>query len=122
MAWIKAVAGRFKMDPRYSNTLVYNTFPMPELSSAQKDQLEEHAFNIFRARELYPGKIIEWLYNPETMPHQLLEAHRDLDEALERIYIGRPFKNDTERLEHLFKLYEGMIKKEEAGTAKKENG
>ena len=62
-----------------------------------------------------------WLYDPETMPASLLKAHRDLDDTLERIYIGRPFKNDTERLEHLFKLYAATRKKKDAAkTAKKE--
>ena len=53
------------------------------------------------------------------MPSELLGAHRKLDDTLERLYIGRPFKNDTERLEHMFKLYAAMIKKEEALAAQK---
>ena len=114
-AWGAAVGGRFKMDPRYSNTLVYNTFPVPELSNSQKEQLEDHALSILGAREAHPGKTIAWLYDPETMPDNLLKAHQALDDDLERIYIGRPFKNDTERLEHLFKLYAAMTKK---GSAK----
>ncbi|QIK95556.1 class I SAM-dependent DNA methyltransferase [Sphingomonas sp. HDW15A] len=111
-AWLRAVGGRLKTDYRYSNTLVYNTFPLPALSSDQKDALEEHALNILRAREPYiaHSKTIAWLYNPETMPADLLQAHRDLDNYLETIYIGRPFKDDAERLEHLFKLYARMTK------------
>jgi hypothetical protein len=119
MVWVKAVAGRFKMDPRYSNTLVYNNFPIPELSDEQKITLEEYSFRILGAREAYPGKNIAWLYDPDTMPADLLKAHRDLDDVLEHIYIGRPFKNDTERLAHLFKLYANMIKKEHAAKAAK---
>ncbi len=65
-------------------------------------------FNILSAREAHPGKTIAWLYNPETMPAGLLAAHRELDDVLERMYIERSFKNDTERLEHLFKLYVAM--------------
>lgn len=76
--------------------------------------MEGHAIEILGAREAHPGKTIAWLYDPETMPANLLQAHKDLDDALERMYIGRPFKNDTERLEHLFKLYANMIKKEKA--------
>ena len=75
--------------------------------------------SILGARELHPGKTIAWLYDPETMPANVLQAHRDLDDTLERIYIGRPFKDDTERLEHLFKLYAIMTKKTVA--AKKAN-
>jgi hypothetical protein len=119
MVWLKAVGGKFKTDPRYSNTLVYNTFPLQRLSDAQKVELESHAFTILGRRGAHPGKTIEWLYDPNTMPPDLLSAHRDLDATLERIYIGRPFKNDTERLEHLFKLYAAMIKKNEATTALK---
>ena len=107
------------MDPRYSNTLVYNNFPVPELSDEQKNQLEEYSFRIISAREAYPGKNIAWLYDPETMPANLLKAHKELDDALEQMYIGRPFRNDTERLEHLFKLYANMIKKEQAAKSSK---
>lgn len=60
------------------------------------------------ARDSYPGKTIAWLYDPGTMPDSLLAAHNALDDTLEKIYIGRPFKDDTERLEHLFKLYAEM--------------
>jgi N-6 DNA Methylase len=110
--WARAVGGQLETRLRYSNTLVYNTFPMPALSGAQKAVLEDHALNILRAREPFitDGKTIAWLYNPETMPTELLRAHRDLDDYLETIYIGRPFKDDAERLEHLFKLYARMTK------------
>jgi hypothetical protein len=107
--WGCAVGGRFKTDPRYAATLVYNTFPLPLLAEQNKIQLESHAWAIIAAREAHPGKTIAWLYDPDTMPANLLDAHRALDETLEKIYIGRPFKNDTERLEHLFKRYAEMI-------------
>lgn len=112
LLWTGAVGGRIKTDYRYSNTLVYNTFPAPNLSTDQKESLEEHALNILRVREAYiaDDKTIAWLYNPETMPADLLEAHRDLDDYLESIYIGRPFHDDAERLEHLFKLYARITK------------
>ncbi|MCM3420148.1 class I SAM-dependent DNA methyltransferase [Sphingopyxis alaskensis] len=110
--WLGAVGGRMKSDYSYSNTLVYNTLPVPDLSAQQKRDLDDHALSILRVREPYiaDGKTIAWLYGPETMPAQLLEAHRDLDDYLESIYIGRPFKDDIERLEHLFKLYARMTK------------
>ncbi len=93
---------------RYSNTLGYNTFPVPRLSDEQKLALEEHAWAIISAREGHPGKALGDLYDPDEMPPDLLAAHRALDETVERIYIGRSFKNDTERLEHLFKRYTNM--------------
>lgn len=105
VTWMTAVAGRLKTDPRYSNTLVYNNFPIPSLAASQKADLESHAWSIISARESYPGKTIDWLYDPDTMPQSLLEAHSALDEALEKIYIGRPFRSDAERLEHLFEIY-----------------
>ena len=73
----------------------------------------------YRPTRTLPGQTIARLYDPETMPANLLKAHRDLDDTLERIYIGRPFKNDTERLEHLFKLYAAKIKKEDVAKTKK---
>jgi len=118
--WGASVGGRFKTDPRYSNTLVFNTFPLPGISESQKSELEECAWRIIAAREHNAGKTIGDLYDPDTMPENLLQAHNELDETLERIYIGRPFKNDTERLEHLFKLYANMIKKEQAAKAPKQ--
>jgi hypothetical protein len=117
--WLVTVGGQLETRVRYSNTLVYNTFPIPDLSVDQKALLEEHAIYILGAREAHPGKTIAWLYDPETMPANLLKAHRDLDDTLERIYIGRPFKNDTERLEHLFKLYAAMIKRNVPTAAQK---
>lgn len=116
--WLGTVGGRFKNDPR-SVKLVYNTFPVPVLSSEQKTALEDHAWDIIAKREGYPGKTIAWLYDPKTMPADLLKAHRDLDETLETIYIGRSFRNDTERQDHLFRLYALMIKKQAVAPAKK---
>ena len=105
MSWVKAVAGRLKSDPRYSNTLVYNTFPVPTLTDKMKADLTSCAKDILLAREAHFPATIADLYDPENMPTDLREAHERNDEVLERIYIGRRFKNDTERLEKLFELY-----------------
>ena len=118
--WADTVGGKLETRFNYSNTIIYNTFPIPGLSDTQKQALEEHAWNILTQREAHPGKTIAWLYDPETMPANLLQAHKELDETLEQIYIGRSFKSDTERLEHLFKLYANMIKKEQAAKAAKQ--
>lgn len=105
MAWLKAVGGKFKADPRYSNTLVYNTFPLPSLSEDQKMVLEELAYQIMAMREAYPGRSLGWLYDPLTMPPDLLQAHEQVDEVLETFYTGHVFRSDAERLAHLFKMY-----------------
>jgi len=113
--WTATVGGRIKTDYRYSNALVYNTFPVPMLSAGQRKSLEDHVWLIIEARETWPGKTMAWLYDPETMPPNILKAHMDLDETLETIYAGRTFRNDTLRLEHLFRLYAAMIRKEPGG-------
>jgi hypothetical protein len=106
--WVRTVSGRFRMGVRYSSNISYNTFPVPTLSSTLVQALDDHSWDIVATRDKYPGKTIDWLYDPRTMPKDLLNAHRALDDTLEKIYIGRPFKNNAERLEHLFKLYAEM--------------
>ena len=106
--WIGTVCVRLEMRFSYSNTLGWNTFPVPLLTELNKDDLTACAENILLAREAhYPATIAD-LYDPETMPENLRHAHERNDEVLERIYIGRRFKNDTERLEKLFELYTKM--------------
>ncbi len=117
VVWLRLVGGRMKTDFRYSNTVVYNTFPMPPLSEAHKKELEDHAWNVIAAREEHQGKTLAWLYSKKTMPENLLKAHLALDETFEKLYIGRLFKNDTERLEHLFKLYAEMTSGKQKGVA-----
>jgi hypothetical protein len=109
LLWTATVGGQLETRLRYANTLVYNTFPIPSLSDEQQQTLEDHAVRILAARERHPGKTIAWMYDPDTMPMDISQAHIDLDETLETIYIGRPFKSDAERLEHLFKRYASEI-------------
>jgi hypothetical protein len=109
--WIASVCGKLKTDFRYSNTLGWNTFPVPKLTEKNKTDLTRCAEDILLAREAhYPATIAD-LYDPEKMPADLRAAHDRNDETLERIYIGRRFRNDTERLEKLFELYTRMTKK-----------
>ena len=117
MSWVRITAGRLKTDIRYSSALCYNTFPIPPLIETQEQDLEIQAWNVIAAREEHPGKTLSWLYDLNTMPLNLREAHRALDDTLEKIYIGRPFKNDTERLEHLFKLYAEMTAQKDKEAA-----
>jgi hypothetical protein len=105
LVWIATVCGKLKTDFRYSNTLGWNTFPAPLLTEQNKADLTRCAENILLAREAHFPAAIAQLYAPESMPENLRHAHERNDEVLERIYIGRRFKNDTERLEKLFDLY-----------------
>lgn len=106
MVWVRAVAGRMKTDYRYSAVLCYNTFPVPPLSEKQNTQLTEGATKILATREQFAGKTLAELYDPDKMPDPLREAHKDLDEIVDRIYQPRrPFPSDEARLERLFMMY-----------------
>ena len=109
LMWVATVCGKIKNDYRYSNTLGWNTFPVPLLTEQNKAELTVCAEDILLARETHFPATIGELYEPESMPENLRHAHERNDEVLERIYIGRRFKNDTERLEKLFDLYTKMI-------------
>jgi len=118
--WIGTVCVRMRTDFSYSNTLGWNTFPLPALTEQNKVDLTQCAEEILLAREThYPATIAE-LYDPDTMPPNLRAAHERNDEVLERIYIGRRFRNDTERLEKLFAMYTQMTAAEKkVGTARR---
>jgi len=112
--WIGTVCVRMRTDFSYSNTLGWNTFPIPQLTSRQKEQLNVTAQNILLAREShYPATIAD-LYKLGAMPENLIAAHEANDQAVEEIYVGRRFKNDSERLECLFDMYLQMTKESEA--------
>jgi hypothetical protein len=111
LIWVSSVCVRLEMRYRYSNTLGWNTFPIPQLTDKNKLDLTRCAEDILLARESHFPQTIADLYDPETMPTNLLQAHECNDEVLERIYIGRRFRNDTERLEKLFELYTKMTSK-----------
>jgi hypothetical protein len=109
MAWMRTTAGRLKSDFRYSNTLVYNNFPWPEPTAAQRAAVESAAQAILDAREQFPGSSLADLYDPLTMPPALAKAHAALDLAVDRCYRPQGFQSDRERVEHLFKLYEQIV-------------
>ncbi len=108
MVWVRNVGGKLKTDYRYSAKLCYNTFPFPEITTKQKENLNLYVFAILDERAKH-NKTMAQLYNPTTMPKGLLQAHQELDTAIEQCYRLQPFKNDTERLEYLFKQYEEML-------------
>jgi len=108
IVWVATVCGKLKTDFRYSNTLGWNTFPVPALTEKNKADLTRCAEDILLAREAHFPATIAELYDPDNMPADLRAAHERNDEVIERIYIGRRFRNDTERLEKLFGLYTKM--------------
>ncbi|MDB4450853.1 N-6 DNA methylase [Pseudomonadales bacterium] len=108
LVWIGTVCVRMRTDFSYGNKLGWNTFPVPTLTEKNKSDLTRCAEDILLAREKHFPATIADLYDPEKMPENLRQAHENNDETLERIYIGRRFNNDTERLEKLFELYTKM--------------
>lgn len=107
MAWAKAVAGGLESRIRYSAGLCYNTFPVPDLSTRRKNEIEEATLEILDIREEIGGTLAE-LYNPERMPKDLKVAHEKLDGIVERAYRQKDFETDEERLEVLLKMYQEM--------------
>ena len=110
MAWIRTVCGKLKTDFRYSNTLGYNTFPVPELTDEVKNKLNQSARNILFARENHSEKTLAELYDPEKMPDDLRQVHIQNDLLVDSLYKTTRFRNDEERLSRLFELYEQMAK------------
>jgi hypothetical protein len=114
LVWIGTVCVRLRTDFSYGSTLGWNTFPVPTLTDQNRADLTRCAEDILLAREAHFPATIADLYDPDAMPADLREAHERNDETLERIYIGRRFRNDTERLEKLFELYTKMTSKGKA--------
>lgn len=123
MVWIASICGKLETRLRYSSTLGWNTFPVPILTEHNKLDLTRCAEDILLAREHYFPATIADMYDPDRMDSEfplVREAHDRNDETIERIYIGRRFKNDTERLEKLFDLYTKMTQTAPKNTAKRQ--
>ena len=115
--WMRTVAGRLESRYRYSATLVYNTFPWPDTSESQKNQISTLGEEILLTRADYPDKTLAQLYDPDKMPEPLRQAHRTLDLAVEKLYRAKPFEDAAERIEFLFKRYEQLINTKEGNNA-----
>lgn len=122
LVWLATVCGKLETRYRYSNTLGWNTFPVPLLTDQNKTDLTRCAEDILLAREAHFPATIADLYDPDNLPVNLRHAHERNDEVLERIYIGRRFKNDTERLEKLFELYTKMTAEASKASGKTKKG
>ena len=107
MAWMRTVAGRLKSDYSYAPA-VYNSFPWPEMTDTQRDQIEKLSQAILDARALFPDSSLDALYDTDTMPPVLRKAHIALDKAVDRLYRKAGFTSERARLEHLFEHYERM--------------
>ncbi|NCR42720.1 MAG: class I SAM-dependent DNA methyltransferase [Microcystis aeruginosa W13-11] len=109
MTWVKYVCGRLKSDYRYSNTIVYNNYPFPEnITDKQKQTVETCAQAVLDTRVKYPDSSLADLYDPLTMPPDLLKAHQKLDKAVDLCYRPQPFTSELNRIEYLFELYEKL--------------
>ncbi|MBZ5859433.1 class I SAM-dependent DNA methyltransferase [Flavihumibacter profundi] len=117
MAWIKTTCGRLESRFRYSNDIVYNNFPWPDNpTERQREAIEKAAQGVLDARAIYLQSSLADLYDPNTMPPELIKAHQQLDKAVDLAYRSQPFPNETKRIEYLFELYDkytaGMFVKE----------
>jgi hypothetical protein len=116
MAWLRHIGGRLESRYRYSIGLVYNTFPWPEATEAQKAKVRELAQAVLDARARYPEATFADLYDPDLMKADLRKAHRALDAAVDKLYRPASFKSDRE---HLFGLYERLVTPLVAGAKPK---
>lgn len=110
MTWVKAVGGRLRRDYNYSAGLCYNTFPFPEISTRRKNEIKEAIINILDLREEF-GESLSELYNPNTMPSKLKDAHEKLDLIVDKVYQKRNLENDAERLALLLEMYHEMTER-----------
>ena len=119
MVWARAVGGQLETRLRYSNTIVYNNFPVRELSDVEKQKLTEKALRVLDVREYHCEKTLAQLYDPDLMPANLREAHEDIDRFVDGLYSKRLYETDEDRLSDLFAKYEEMIAAEEAAKPAK---
>lgn len=108
MAWVNAVSGRMEMRYQYSNTIVYNNFPVPPVSDAVKEHLTIVALRVLDVREYHCEQTLADLYDPDKMPDDLRQAHAEVDALVDAIYSKRPYETDEQRLSDLFAMYERM--------------
>lgn len=109
MAWLRHIGGRLKSDYRYSIGIVYNPFPWPTATDAQRARVRKLAQAILDTRAQFRDATLSELYDADTMKPELRDAHRALDRGVDALYRGAAFRDDLERVEHLFGLYERLV-------------
>jgi len=112
MAWMRTVCGRLKSDYRYSANIVYNNFPWPNPTDAQKQAIEQAAQCVLDARALFPESSLADLYDPLTMPPELVKAHNTLDRAVKAAYGGKSYATEAERVADLMERYAALAGKQ----------
>jgi hypothetical protein len=111
MTWVNYTCGRLESRYRYSKDIVYNNFPWPEnVTDEQKKKVEDCAQKVLDVRLQFPNSSLADLYDPNTMPPDLVDAHNNLDRAVDACY-GKKFTNKEERIEFLFDLYKKYTSK-----------
>ena len=111
MAWMRVVCGRLKSDYRYSKDIVYNNFPWPAPTDSQREEIERTAQGILDARAKFPDSSLADLYDPTTMPYDLLQAHRLNDRAVMAAYGFSNRMTETECVAKLFERYTDLTRK-----------
>lgn len=119
MTWVKAVSGRMRSDYQYSNTIVYNNYPVPPLLDTVKEKLSVAALRVLDVREYHCEKTLAELYDPDLMPSDLRNAHSEVDALVDSIYSKRRYETDEQRLSDLFLMYESMSEAETSRGSKK---
>jgi hypothetical protein len=115
MAWVRVVCGRLKSDYRYSNKIVYNNFPWPEATDEQKTAIESAGDAVLTARALFPDSSLADLYDPLTMPPELLKTHKTLDKTVMQVYGFSPQATEAEMVAALMERYQALIERGGAG-------
>ena len=113
MAWMRVVCGRLEMRYRYSKDVVYNNFPWPSPTDEQRHKITQTAQAILDARAKYPDSSLADLYDPTTMPYDLLEAHRRNDRAVMEAYGFSTKMSETECVAKLFEMYSKLTGQKE---------
>lgn len=109
ITWQRAVGGHMKSDLRFSNKIVWNTLPLPEVSDKERAAIIAAGQGVLDARAEQPGVSLADMYNPLAMAPSLLKAHRVLDRAVDRAFgAKKPLETNEERLALLFKRYQEM--------------
>ena len=116
IAWLRNVGGAIKSDLRFSNLMVYNTFPLDEPTEKVRKSIIDAGKAVLEVRSRYTGTALADMYNPDAIPSPLVRAHEKLDRAVDAAYRDIPFASDSERASHLFTMYDALIQKQKAAA------